>query len=93
MDVLWLGHFDLTNFLGIPAQFDHPKYRDALKRMIAAAKKHGKVLACLTADDNWSKEYWDQGFRLFSVGVDNFLLQSAIRSGMKTLHALAAKPE
>ena len=27
------------------------------------------------------------------VGVDNFLLQSAIRSGMKTLHALAAKPE
>ena len=27
VDVLWLGHFDLTNFLGIPAQFDHPKYR------------------------------------------------------------------
>src|SRR5206468_6989137 len=26
VDVLWLGHFDLTNFLGIPAQFDHPKY-------------------------------------------------------------------
>ena len=93
VDVLWLGHFDLTNFLGIPAQFDHPKYRDALKRMTAAAKKHGKVLACLTADDSWSKEYWDLGFRLFSVGVDNFLLQSAIRSGMKTLHALAAKPE
>jgi len=26
VDVLWLGHFDLTNFLGIPGQFSHPQY-------------------------------------------------------------------
>jgi hypothetical protein len=43
----------------------------------------------MTADDNWSRDYWNRGFRLFCVGVDNFLLQNAIRSGMKTLHALA----
>jgi 2-keto-3-deoxy-L-rhamnonate aldolase RhmA len=89
VDVLWLGHFDLTNFLGIPAQFDNPKYVKAVERMTVAAKKHGKVLACMTADDNWSRDYWNRGFRLFCVGVDNFLLQNAIRSGMKTLHALA----
>ena len=91
VDVLWLGHFDLTNFLGIPAQFDHPKYKEAIRKMVAAARKHGKVLACMTGDDKWSKEYWELGFRLFGVGVDNFLLQSAIRSGMKTLHELAGK--
>ncbi len=89
VDVLWLGHFDLTNFLGIPAQFDHPKYVKAVEKMTAAAKKHRKVLACMTADDSWSREYWSKGFRLFCVGVDNFLLQNAIRSGLKTLHALA----
>ena len=38
VDVLWLGHFDLTNFLGIPAQFDHPKYIDAIERLVTAAK-------------------------------------------------------
>jgi 2-dehydro-3-deoxyglucarate aldolase/4-hydroxy-2-oxoheptanedioate aldolase len=91
VDVLWLGHYDLTNFLGIPAQFDHPKYKESIRKMVAAAKKHGKVLACMTGDDKWSKEYWDLGFRLFGVGVDNFLLQSAIRSGMKTLHELAGR--
>ncbi|HEU0290564.1 MAG TPA: aldolase/citrate lyase family protein [Burkholderiales bacterium] len=91
VDVLWLGHYDLTNFLGIPAQFDHPKYKESIRKMVAAAKKHGKVLACMTGDEKWSKEYWDLGFRLFCVGVDNFLLQSAIRSGMKTLHELAGK--
>ena len=30
IDVLWLGHFDLTNFLGIPGQFDNPKYLKAV---------------------------------------------------------------
>lgn len=89
VDVLWLGHFDLTNFLGIPAQFDHPKYVKAIDKLTAAAKKHGKVLACMTGSDAWSKEYWDKGFRLFAVGVDSHLLQGAIRQGIGTLTALA----
>ena len=25
VDALWLGHFDLTNFLGIPGEFQHPR--------------------------------------------------------------------
>ena len=88
VDVLWLGHFDLTNFLGIPAQFDHPKYRKAIERMAQAARKHGKVLACLTADDQWSQDYWDKGFRLFAMGVDSMLLQGALQRGLSTLEGL-----
>jgi 2-dehydro-3-deoxyglucarate aldolase/4-hydroxy-2-oxoheptanedioate aldolase len=90
VDVLWLGHFDLTNFLGIPAQFDHPKYIAAIDKLTAAARKHGKVLACMTADDKWSEEYWARGFRLFAVGVDSMLLQAGIRQGLKKLDALAS---
>src|SRR5215210_6256579 len=26
IDVLWIGHFDLTTSLGVPAQFTHPEY-------------------------------------------------------------------
>ncbi len=90
VDVLWLGHFDLTNFLGIPAQFDHPKYVKAIDRMTRAAKKHGKVLACMTADDQWSRDYWDKGFRLFAMGVDAILMQGALRRGLGTLETLRA---
>ncbi len=93
VDVLWLGHFDLTNFLGIPAQFDHPKYVQAIDRLVAAARKHNKVLACMTADDEWSRAYWQKGFRLFAVGVDSMLLQGALRAGMATLHALESASE
>jgi 2-keto-3-deoxy-L-rhamnonate aldolase RhmA len=90
VDVLWLGHFDLTNFLGIPAQFDHPKYVKAIERLARAAQKHGKVLACLAADDQWSRDYWAKGFRLFAMGVDAMLMQDALRRGLSTLESLRA---
>jgi 2-dehydro-3-deoxyglucarate aldolase/4-hydroxy-2-oxoheptanedioate aldolase len=35
IDVLWLGHFDLTNFLGVPGQFTHPRYLDAVAAIVA----------------------------------------------------------
>ena len=92
VDVLWLGHFDLTNFLGIPAQFGHPKYVRAIDKLVAAAKKHNKILACMTANDAWSREYWAKGFRLFAMGVDAHLLQGAIRQGIGFLEGLAAAP-
>src|SRR5436853_389015 len=30
VDVLWVGHFDLTNSMGIPGQFEHPDFRQAV---------------------------------------------------------------
>jgi 2-keto-3-deoxy-L-rhamnonate aldolase RhmA len=91
VDVLWLGHFDLTNFLGIPAQFDHPRYIDAVDRLVAAAKKHNKVLGLLAADEQWSRSYWAKGFRIFAVGVDAHLLQAGIRQGLRPLDELSGR--
>ncbi len=33
VDALWVGQFDLTNFLGIPAQFEHPAYGETMARL------------------------------------------------------------
>lgn len=90
VDVLWLGHFDLTNFLGIPAQFDHPKYAQAIEKMCAAAKRHGKALGVMTASDAWTRDYWAKGFRFFSAGVDVHLVQAALRGHFKVLNELKA---
>ena len=43
VDCLWVGHFDLTCSLGIPGEFDHPKFKDAIARTYAACKKHNKA--------------------------------------------------
>ena len=42
IDVLWIGHNDLSNSLGIPGQFEHPDYLRAIERFFAACERHGK---------------------------------------------------
>lgn len=39
IDVLWIEHFDLTNSLGIPGQFDHPRFKEALGRRAGSVSK------------------------------------------------------
>lgn len=85
IDVLWLGHFDLTSFLGIPGEFDSPKYLDAVKAIVAAARRHRKGLGFMAADAEWAKRYRDFGFNMIAAGLDSTLLQSAIRATLAPL--------
>ena len=85
VDALWLGHFDLTNFLGIPGQFRHPDFIAGVKRIVAACEQHGKAAAFLATDDTWARDYHAHGFRLMAYGVDQSLLQNALKHGIDLL--------
>ena len=85
VDALWIGHFDLTNFMGIPGQFKHPAFLAAIDRIVAACEANGKTAAFLTTDDNWVRDYADKGFRLFAYGVDQAMLQQALGHGLGVL--------
>jgi 2-dehydro-3-deoxyglucarate aldolase/4-hydroxy-2-oxoheptanedioate aldolase len=85
VDALWIGHFDLTNFMGIPGQFKHPDFLAAVDRVVAACDASGKTAAFLTTDDDWAREYAAKGFRLFAYGVDQAMLQQALGSGLAVL--------
>lgn len=87
VDVLWLGHFDLTNFLGIPGQFSHPAYRDALERIVGAARKHGKAAGYMAADADLGREYLGLGFRMIATGTDQGMLQNAIQKNLDAMRA------
>ena len=80
IDVLWLGHFDLTNFLGIPGEFESPTYLQAMQTIVAAARRHGKGLGFMAADAGWARRYREFGFNMIAAGLDQTLLQSAIRA-------------
>jgi 2-dehydro-3-deoxyglucarate aldolase/4-hydroxy-2-oxoheptanedioate aldolase len=82
VDALWLGHFDLTNFLGIPGDFSHPRYREAVRRIVAAAERHGKAAGYMAADEALGREYLGHGFRLIATGTDQGMLQNAIRRNL-----------
>jgi len=89
VDVLWLGHFDLTNFMGIPGRFDHPDYLAALRRIVAAANAHGKIAAFLALDERWAGEYWALGFRMFAFGLDSDMVLRTLAGGIAHLRALS----
>ena len=80
IDVLWVGHFDLTNFLGIPGQFDHPLFIEALERVFSAGRANGMGLGFMPADAATSKAYRDRGFNLLVAGTDMGLLVSGLRA-------------
>ena len=82
VDVLFLGHFDLTNFMGIPGQFSHPDFLAALDRIVAACAKHGKTAGFLATDDTWARDFLARGFRMVACGLDHLLLQDGLRRGI-----------
>ncbi len=89
VDALWLGHFDLTNFLGIPGGFQHPEYLAAVARIVAACDAHGKAAAFIATDDDWARDYVAKGFRLMAYGIDQLMLQGALRHGLDVMRAAA----
>ena len=40
IDVLWVGHFDLSNFMGIPGRFDDPRFDAAMRKVVEACRRH-----------------------------------------------------
>ena len=79
IDVLWVGHFDLTNFLGIPGQFDNPAYMKAVERIVAAGRKNKKGLGFMAASVEWARSYRKLGFNMLAAGPDQALLATSIR--------------
>ena len=79
IDCLWVGHFDLTNFLGIPGEFDNPVYVDAVKRIVAAGRAHGKALGFMAASPELARQYRKLGFTLIASGTDQGLLIAGVR--------------
>lgn len=85
IDCLWLGHFDLTNFLGIPGQFDNPQYVAAVKHIVAAGRKHKKALGFMAADATWAKQYKRYGFNVIATGTDHGILMAGVRNILSSI--------
>lgn len=93
IDVLWIGHFDLTNSLGIPGQFDHPLFHDAIDCVLAACRKHAKVPGFMATDIPGGRGLLDKGFRMLAYGGDLWLYQAALRQGLEELRSHGVQGE
>ena len=85
VDCLWVGHFDLSVSLGIPGQFDHPKFLKAIDRTIAATKKHNKSLGRLVPTADLGIALYKQGFDFCCYSGDVWVLQNALGEAITAL--------
>jgi 2-dehydro-3-deoxyglucarate aldolase/4-hydroxy-2-oxoheptanedioate aldolase len=85
LDVLWVGLYDLTNFLGIPGQMGHPHVDEAIAKTIESVKRHGKTAAVLVGSVEEGKRRLAQGFRCIAYSGDIWLYQRALAQGLRGL--------
>jgi 2-dehydro-3-deoxyglucarate aldolase/4-hydroxy-2-oxoheptanedioate aldolase len=87
VDVLWIGHFDLTASLGIPGEFETATYRDALERVLDAGRRHGKPVGMVCSSVDEGRDLLARGFRLLSYGIDVWLYEATVRAGLDGLRS------
>ncbi len=83
VDILWIGHFDLTANMGIVGQFDHPDFHAAMQTVIAAAHKHGKFAAIQPGSPQQLEHWKAAGFDILSYGADAAFYRSALAEAMQ----------
>ena len=85
IDVLWIGHFDLTASLGIPGQFTHPDYLRAVERVLAACDRHGKTPGIMAADVDVARSLLHQGFRAVAYSGDLWIYGQGLKQGIDAI--------
>ena len=83
VDCIWVGHFDLSNFLGVPGQFDSELYLDAINKIVRVGKKFQKSLGIMVSTRQEMDLYSDLGFNVIGVGTEMSLLTDKISNLIK----------
>ena len=89
--VIWIGHFDLTQSLGIPAQFDHPLFVEAIDTVARTASAHNVPLGVLVNDPAAGQFWIERGFRAICYSGDIWLLQRALTEGVAWIRSISTQ--
>lgn len=88
IDLIWVGQFDLSASLGIPAQFEHPLFNEAIDRIVAAASSRNVPVGMMVGSVEDGRAMYERGFRAFCYGMDTSVYQSALATGISGLKEL-----
>jgi 2-keto-3-deoxy-L-rhamnonate aldolase RhmA len=78
VDLLFVGPQDLTLSLGLLDDRTNPRVREAMRRVVDACERHGKIPGTLAVDPEEKRAAVELGFRFISLASDvRFLLQGA----------------
>lgn len=82
IDIAWVGHYDLTISMGIPTQFEHPRFLAAMDTLVDCCRRNHVAPGFLPATPEAASHWLDRGFRALSLGSDIGLFLN----GVQTFH-------
>jgi len=87
IDAVLIGPYDLTASMGIPGQFNHPRYT-AAKEYIRQACKRNRVIPAIHVIDPGASGIsqtctaWDEGFKMIGYSLDITMVAHCAREGI-----------
>lgn len=87
IDGIFIGPYDLSVALGIPAQFESPVFQDALKRILAAVKAAGKFTMIYADNEDVAAERIAMGFDSITLSMDNTIYLNALNGCVDQIQA------
>jgi len=84
IDVLWIGHFDLTTSLGTPGEFWNAEHTEAVDSVFAACRRHGKPVATMANDAADARVLAGKGFTMLAFN-DAMVFSTALRQWLREL--------
>ncbi len=91
VDCLWIGHFDLSCSLGIPGEFENPKFLDAVDAVVTACTKTGTALGRLVPDVASGVALHRQGFDFIAYSADAWVLGDALAAALGEIRAQTSR--
>jgi 4-hydroxy-2-oxoheptanedioate aldolase len=70
IDGIFVGPFDLSISLGVPVQFDHPKFIKAINRILSACKEANKFAIIYAGSTQAAKDDFAKGFDSVAYNID-----------------------
>lgn len=92
VDCLWVGHFDLSCSLGIPGDFENPKFLEAIDKVATACKTHGKAAGRLAPDVATAAQIYPKGFDTICYSGDVWAYQAAVKAGVDGIREACGAP-
>ena len=86
VDAYVVGPFDLSISLGVPRQFDHPRFTGAVKKVFEAAREAGKTAGidvdAIPCTPDAFRSPIEKGYRLLLADGDEWMLEAVTRNVM-----------
>ena len=85
LDAIYIGTSDLSYSLGHGGQYDHPVVKEAIGKIVSAAKRHGVPVGRPAGSPEAIETYLEDGFRIFQSPSEVGFMRGAARSYLRPL--------